>query len=59
MSARCSEDVAYETWGSLDADAFRDIMELYGERVIAAFVHDVKTIDPERLQVEPTGRTNT
>jgi hypothetical protein len=34
----------------VDADAFRDIMALYPDRVIAAFVHDVKTIDAERLE---------
>jgi hypothetical protein len=34
----------------VDADAYRDIIELYPGRVIAAFVHDVKDIEPERLE---------
>jgi hypothetical protein len=33
----------------VDADAFRDIIEIYEDRVIVAFVHDVKPIDPERI----------
>ncbi len=34
----------------VDPDAFRDIMALYPDRVLVAFVHDVKTIDAERLE---------
>ncbi len=34
----------------VDPDAFRDVMALYPEQVVAAFVHDVKDIDDARLE---------
>jgi len=34
----------------VDADAFRVVMELRPEQVVAAFVHNVKTIDADRLE---------
>jgi len=34
----------------VDPDVFRDVIDRYGDRVVAAFVHDVKEIEPERLE---------
>lgn len=33
-----------------DPDAYREIQAAFGERILAAFIHDVKTIEAERLE---------